>query len=292
MNDQRKLPLDGIRIFDLTAWMVGPWASRYLGALGADVLHVERPGTPLPKLGRVPPMIKDTSIGYLAWNLNKRGLALDLKEAWSPGLRPGPGPGMRRVHDQHAPGVAERLGLGYADLAAENDGLVYCSITGWGTTGPIASKQGADTHLQAYSGFWSVNGPEGGRPEYYRHYTQLDAATGNYATQAILFARWPAEDGRGSASTYHAERGVGRPEPRPGHGDDPRRGPGAAGKRQPVDRPDEVYQCQDHRYLGLSVTTDAQWRSLCDALRRPDLAGRGDLAGRVAVSSAGPSCAS
>lgn len=73
-------PLRGVRVFDLTTWMVGPWASRYLGALGADVLHVERPGTPLSKLGRVPPTINGTSVGYIVWNLNKRGLALDLKD--------------------------------------------------------------------------------------------------------------------------------------------------------------------------------------------------------------------
>ncbi len=280
MNDQPKPPLAGIRVFDLTAWMVGPWASRYLGALGADVLHIERPGTPLAKLGRVPPMIKDTSIGYIAWNLNKRGLALDLKDqdqlAFARSLVRECDVFMINMR----PGVAERLGLGYETLAAENDRLVYCSITGWGTSGPIASKQGADTHLQAYAGFWSVNGSDGGRPEFYRHYTQLDATTGNYATQAILFAlAGRKRTGKGqriditmlnaasSLQTLNLATAM-------THDEDPR----PLGSASRWTAPDEVYLCEDRRYLGISVTTDQQWHGLCEALKRPDLAQRTEFA--------------
>lgn len=281
MNDQRKPPLDGIRVFDLTAWMVGPWAARYLGALGADVLHVERPGTPLPKLGRVPPMIKNTSVGYLAWNLNKRGLALDLKDSGHLAFARA----LIRECDvfmiNMRPGVAERLGLGYEELAADNDRLVYCSITGWGTSGPVASKQGADTHLQAYSGFWSVNGTEGGRPEYYRHYTQLDAATGNYATQAILFAlagrRRTGKGQRIDITMLNAASAVQSLSLATALTRDEDLQPLGSASRWTA--PDEVYLCQDRRYLGLSVTTDQEWRCLCETLKRPDLAERADLAG-------------
>ena len=73
-------PLDGIRIFDLTIFMVGPWASMLLGALGAEVLHVEQPDVDWKDLSAgVPPTINGTSIGYITWNMNKRGLFLDLK---------------------------------------------------------------------------------------------------------------------------------------------------------------------------------------------------------------------
>ena len=287
MTEQRRQPLEGIRVFDLTSWMVGPWASRYLGALGADVLHVERPGTPLARLGRVPPTIKGTSIGYLAWNLNKRGLALDLKDAGHLAFARA----LIRECDvfliNMRPGVAERLGLGYEELAAENDRLVYCSVTGWGRAGPMAAKQGADTHLQAYSGFWSVNGPEGGRPEYYRHYTQLDAATGNYAAQAVLFALvGRSRTGKGrriDITMLEAASAVQTLNLATSMVRDTDLGPlGSAGRWS---APDEVYLCQDHRYLGISATTDQQWRSLCQAIKRPDLAEQEEFAdtrGRVA----------
>jgi crotonobetainyl-CoA:carnitine CoA-transferase CaiB-like acyl-CoA transferase len=286
MTEQRR-PLEGIKVFDLTAWMVGPWASRYLGALGADVLHVERPGTPLAKLGRVPPMIKGTSIGYLAWNFNKRGLALDLKDASHLAFARALIKECDVFLINMRPGVAERLGLGYEELAAENERLVYCSVTGWGTEGPIAAKQGADTHLQAYSGFWSVNGAEGGRPEYYRHYTQLDASTGNYATQAILFAlvgrTRTGKGGRIDVTMLEAASAVQTLGLATAMVRDTDLEPlGSAGRWA---APDEAYECQDHRYIGVSATTGQQWHSLCQALGRTDLAGReefADIRGRVA----------
>ncbi len=261
-------PLEGVRVFDLTTWMVGPWASRYLGALGADVLHVERPGTPLSKLGRVPPMVNGTSIGYIVWNFNKRGIALDLKLSEHLDLARQ----LIRECDvfliNMRPGVAERLGLGYSELRATNERLVYCSITGWGSEGPLVDKQGADTHLQAYSGFWSVNGIEGGPAEYYRHYTQLDATTGNYAAQAVLFAlAGRIRSGRGQRidvsmlesaaalqtlgmATALTEASDLRP----------------LGSASRWCAPDEVYRCQDGSYLGVSVTNEEQWASFCEAL--------------------------
>src|ERR1700730_9175065 len=73
-------PLDGIRVFDLTIFMVGPWASMQLGSMGADVIHIEQPGVLWSSLGAgVPPTINATSIGYITLNMNKRGLFLDLK---------------------------------------------------------------------------------------------------------------------------------------------------------------------------------------------------------------------
>ena len=73
-------PLEGIRVFDMTIFMVGPWASMQLGALGADVVHIEQPDIDWATLGAgVPPTINGTSIGYIAWNMNKRAFSLDMK---------------------------------------------------------------------------------------------------------------------------------------------------------------------------------------------------------------------
>src|SRR4051812_30759921 len=125
-------PLEGIRVFDLTAWMVGPWAGMQLGALGADVIHIEQPDVDWKTLGAgVPPTINGTSVGYIAWNMNKRGLFLDLKDPAD----------QQTAFDllktcdvflmNMRPGVEKRLGLGYEAVAEINPGIVYCTITGW-----------------------------------------------------------------------------------------------------------------------------------------------------------------
>jgi crotonobetainyl-CoA:carnitine CoA-transferase CaiB-like acyl-CoA transferase len=273
-------PLSGIRVFDLTLWMVGPWAAAQLGALGADVLHVERPGTPPQALGRVPPTIDGTSIGYLAWNMNKRGLGLDLKEPDH----------VRAALDviEHCdvflanmrPGVVDRLGLGYDTVAERNPGIVYCDVNGWGHDGPMAGSPGSDGVLQGYSGFWSLNGTDG---EFYRHYTQLDSSTGNLAVVGILAAlahrRRTGTGQRIRISMLAASMALQavplglalageQPAPR-----------GAASQ---LTAPDDVLTCADGLHLGISVTSDAQWRGLCAAVEGLDRPEWATNAGRLA----------
>lgn len=266
-------PLRGIRVFDLTVYMVGPWASMQLGAMGADVIHVERPRSSANSgIPPIPPLIKGMSVGYVTWNMNKRGVALDLKS-----------PEDRRVAVEIAgrsdvvlvnmrTGAAERLGFGYEDLSKLNPGLVYCSITGWGRTGPLATEPGTDTVVQAVSGFWSGSGAAGGDGEFYRHYTQLDASTGNAAAQAVLLGLLRRRrTGRGArvdvsmlqaATTVQAlplgsylATGV---------------APTPAGSASAFTAPDEAFATRDHRYVGVSVRTPGQWHGFCAALGHPE----------------------
>lgn len=267
-------PLEGIRVFDLTIFMVGPWASMQLGALGADVIHIEQPGVLASSLGAgVPPTINGTSIGYISWNMNKRGLFLDLKA----------------THDRATAyellqtcdvfiinmrtGVADRLGLGYEAVAAINPGIVYCSITGFGESGPMAHRPGADGQMQYVSGFWSTNGAAGGDREIYRHFTQMDGSTGNYAAQAILMALLARKrTGKGQRievsmlgatmalqtarlSEYLATDTVPKPQ----------------GSAAYATAPDQAFVCEDQRYAGVSVTSEDEWRSFCGAIERPEL---------------------
>ena len=158
-------PLDGVRVFDMTLWMVGPWASTQLGALGADVIHIEQPGVDPRTLGAgVPPSIDGTSIGYITWNMNKRGLFLDLKSQADreTAYR------LLQTCDvflvNMRPGAADRLGMGYEQVRAANPKVVYTAITGWGETGPMRDSPGADVQCQYFTGFWSTNGAPGGPP--------------------------------------------------------------------------------------------------------------------------------
>jgi crotonobetainyl-CoA:carnitine CoA-transferase CaiB-like acyl-CoA transferase len=177
-------PLAGIRVFDLTLAMVGPWASMLLGAMGAEVIHIEATDRDLN--AGIHPTINGTSIGYLDVQMNKRQIVLDLK---SPEDR------------QHAydiiktcdvflmnmrPDVAVRLGVDYETVSQINDQIVYCAVTGWGPDGPMREIPGADPQVRYIAGFHEATGLEGGDTEVYRHSTQIDETTGNYATQSIL----------------------------------------------------------------------------------------------------------
>jgi crotonobetainyl-CoA:carnitine CoA-transferase CaiB-like acyl-CoA transferase len=267
-------PLHGIRVFDLTLVMVGPWASMQLAAMGADVIHIERPNLKPSDLPPIPPFLKGLTVGYPTWNMNKRGLAVDLKTEEG-----------RRVAFEVASqcdvllvnmrsGVAERLGLDYERLAAANPGLIYCSVTGWGAEGPLAPKPGSDVVVQGFSGFAAVNGPEGGPGEFYRHHTQVDATTGNYAAGAILLALAARRRrGRGMRIDMNMLRAASQLQTvgmtsylAAG------RLPGPAGSASLATAPHEAYQCQDRKYVGVAVTSEAEWAAFCAALTEQELA--------------------
>jgi crotonobetainyl-CoA:carnitine CoA-transferase CaiB-like acyl-CoA transferase len=266
----RNGPLEGLRVFDLTAAMVGPWASRYLGALGADVLHVEKRGLSATEIGtQPPPFIHGMSVGYIVWNLNKRGIGLDLKNEDDRVVALE----ILRTCDvllvNMRPGVAERLGLGFEEVQRVNPRLVYCSVTGWGETGPMRLSRGDDIAVQAFSGFTSVNGSSDDRcGQYYRHFTQLDGFSGLTAAQAILFALVEREStGHGryvEVSMLEAAASLQRLNiAAQSLLEEPLRPLGSASRWT---CPDEVFLCGDGKYLGLSVTSEEEWQGLCSAV--------------------------
>jgi crotonobetainyl-CoA:carnitine CoA-transferase CaiB-like acyl-CoA transferase len=281
-------PLEGIRVFDLTLLMVGPWSTMNLGALGADVIHIERPGIADSSLGGgVPPSINGTSVGHITWNMNKRQLFLDLKEGADLEVAKRLIATCDVFVNNMRPGVAERLGLGYEDLCEINPRLVYCAICGWGDGGPLAERTATDPQLQAFTGFASNSGVPGGRAETYRHFTQLDATTGNYATMAILMALIARErTGRGQridltmveAATAVQATKIGEYLATGEH-------PPLLGSATSTVAPSEAFRCEDGTHIGVQAATAQQWRSLCEALGLGELAADprfATIAGRVA----------
>ena len=262
-------PLEGVRIFDMTLWLVGPWASMQLGALGADVIHIEQPGLdPRTLGGGAPPTIDGASVGYITWNMNKRGLFLDLKS-----------PADRRTAYRlletcdvllvnMRAGAAERLGMGYEQVRAANPSVVYATITGWGEHGPMRDKPGADPQCQYFTGFWSTNGARGGRPEVYRHFTQMDATTGNVAAQAVLMGLL-ARHRTGQGQRIHVSMlraGMALQSARIAEylATGELRAPlGSAGFAA---APDQAFRCQDDRWIGVSATSEQEWQRLTHAL--------------------------
>ena len=190
-------PLAGLRVLDLTRALSGPFATMVLGDLGADVIKVEDVwhGDDTRRWG--PPFQGDDASYFLSVNRNKRGLSADLKT--------GPGRDIARrlaaasdvLIENFRPGTAARLGLGYDELAVQNPGLIYASISGYGQTGPSASQPGYDAVAQAVSGMMSVTGEPGGEPARAGTST-ADVGAGMWALIGILAALHARESsGRG-----------------------------------------------------------------------------------------------
>ncbi|WP_046862492.1 CaiB/BaiF CoA transferase family protein [Microvirga massiliensis] len=157
-------PLAGLKVIDLTHVMAGPTCTLMLADMGADVIKVEKSPDGDDTRRMIPPKIGDQAASYLMMNRNKRGIVLDLK---TPG-------GARILHrlvkdadvlvENFGPGVMERLGFGYEDLRKDNPRLIYCSLSGFGRTGPYKHRRGFDLVAQAMSGIMSFTGEAGGAP--------------------------------------------------------------------------------------------------------------------------------
>ncbi len=156
-------PLGGIRVLDLTRVLAGPAASLALADLGAEVIKVEPPGTG-DETRTFPPFRDGESHYYLAINRGKKSIVVDLKSDDGVSLIKDLAAKCDVLIENYRPGVMDRLGLGYETLSGINPGLIYCSITGFGLTGPLRDRPSFDIVLQALSGALSVNGEPGGVP--------------------------------------------------------------------------------------------------------------------------------
>ncbi|HEV3463837.1 MAG TPA: CaiB/BaiF CoA-transferase family protein [Actinomycetota bacterium] len=265
-------PLEGLVVADLSRVLAGPFTTMLLGDLGADVVKVEHPDGGDETRAWGPPFYGDHSTYYLAVNRNKRSVALDLKtEAGRRAARALAGRADVLVENFKA-GALDRVGLGYEEVARDNPGLVWCSISGFGR-GAGAELPGYDFLVQAMSGLMSITGPAGGEPTKVG-VALVDVLTGLYATTGILAAlQERARTGRGQrvevsllgsalaslvnqASSFLC---TGAP-------------PRAMGNRHPSITPYETLATAD-RPLVVAVGNDGQFARLCRAVGRDELAG-------------------
>jgi crotonobetainyl-CoA:carnitine CoA-transferase CaiB-like acyl-CoA transferase len=180
-------PLSGLRVLDVTTSIAGPYCAEILGALGADVVKVERPDTGDDARAWGPPFWGDEGTMFLSVNASKRSLACSLRE-----------PAGREVVLRLAaeadvflqslrPGLAESQGLGADELQARNRRLVYCSVGAYGRVGPLREEPGYDALMQAAGGLISITG-EPGRPGVRVGSSLIDQATGTWAALGIIAA--------------------------------------------------------------------------------------------------------
>ncbi|MCW1384149.1 CoA transferase [Novosphingobium sp. KCTC 2891] len=271
--------LAGVRVLDLSRVLAGPWSTQILADLGADVLKIEQPGRGDDTRSWGPPFLplpdggedRQESAYYICCNRNKRSLAVDIASEGGAAL-------IRRLAaeadvlvENFKVGGLARYGLDYDTIRAINPRLVYCSVTGFGQTGPYAARPGYDFVAQGMGGFMSVTGEEGGGP-LRAGVAMADLSTGMYAAVSVLAALRHAErTGEGqqidlslldTQIAMMANQGsswlVGGINP------------GRLGNRHPTVVPYRTFAVADGEII-IAVGNDGQFRALCAELGMAEL---------------------
>ena len=262
--------LEGLRVIDLTSHLSGPYCSMLLADQGADVIKVERPGEG-DDARRMPPFVNGQSSPFMLWNRNKRSIVLDLKEEKDRALCRELAETADVFLENFKPGTIERLGLGYEALSALNPRLVYCSISGFGQTGPYRERGGFDLMMQAMSGIMSVNGPEDGPP----HRLPLavtDIGGGMFAALGILAAlQARGRTGRGQyVDTSLFEAGVSFGLYEAAHLFATGERPPRLGQAHRSGAPYQVFRTRDG-WVTIGPNGQPLWRKFCAAIGRNEL---------------------
>lgn len=267
--------LEGIRILDLSRMLPGPYASMMLGDLGAEVIKVEETKTGDPTR-HSPPFIGPRSAAFLQVNRNKKSIALDLKQAQARDIFLKLAAGADVVLEQFRPGVVDRLGIGYEAVKQVNPRIVYCSLTGFGQTGPHRERSGHDLNYLALAGVLGLTTDERGKPVI-PGVQVADLAGGMIAAFAILAALIALKQtGRGQyidVSMFDVMLSM-LPVPAAHH---------FAGKSIEVGGKYalsgaypfyNVYETSDGKYMTLGALEPKFWANFCDRVGREDLIAR------------------
>jgi len=266
-------PLAGLKVIDLTHVMAGPTCTMMLADMGADVIKIERnPGGDDTRRS-VPPKIRGESAAFMMMNRNKRGLVLDLKTEGGAEV-------LRRLAlkadvlvENFGPGVMERLGFGYENLREDNPRLIYCSLSGFGRTGPYKDRRGFDLVAQAMSGIMSVTGDGPDSPPAKCAPPLSDITAGIIAAMGVLAAyAHRLKTGKGQwletslfeaalVQTYWQSAialatGV---------------APRAMGSAHPLNAPYQAFEAADG-WIVIGGANQRNWLKIVDALGAPELA--------------------
>ena len=265
------LPLNGVRVLDLTQIMAGPYCTMMLADMGADVVKVEKPngGDDTRRMG--PPFIEGESAAFLGINRNKRSIVIDLRSD------PGRELAQRMARESDVlvqnfrPGSLDRMGLGYEQVREINPAIVYCTISGFGATGPYAQRGGFDLVTQGMSGLMSVTGHAGGPPAKVgvpvcdlnagmfgaigiltAYINRLRTGQGQHVDTSLLeggiaYTFW-------ESAMYFATGDV--PEPK--------------GSAHRLTAPYQAFKTSDG-YVNIGAANQANWERLCSAIGREEL---------------------
>ena len=181
-------PLKGLVVADFTQLAQGPWATQMLGDMGADIIKIEpQKGDWMRHYSYGNMYPNGESISFLSFNRNKRSIALDLKDPKGHAIAKAISSKADILVENFRPGVMERLGLGYADMKQLNPGLIYCSSSGYGGSGPYLQRPGQDLLAQSMGGGAALNGKKGDMPMV-TAVGQADLLTSLFINQSVLAA--------------------------------------------------------------------------------------------------------
>ncbi len=262
-------PLDGITVVDLTRVLSGPYCTMLLGDMGARVIKIEQPGKGDDTRAWGPPFVNGESAYFMSINRNKESVTLDFKQ-----------PDGRAILDRlvakadvlvenFRPRTLDKFGLDYGSLAPTYPRLVYCSVSGFGQTGPRSTQPGYDAVIQAEGGLMSITGPAEG-PPYRLGVAIADIVSGMFAAYGVALALLARErSGRGqqvdlamldavtALLTYQAGNYFATGHP-----------PGRLGNRHPSIVPYEVFAASDGDFV-VAVGNDEQWKKFSAAVDLP-----------------------
>ncbi len=257
--------LTGVRVVDLTRVMSGPYCTMMLADMGADVIKIEQPGKGDDTRGWGPPFIDGESAYYLAVNRNKRSMTIDLKSEAGRDIVERLISGADVVVENFSPGTAQRLGLGYEQMKEFRPDIVYCSISGFGQTGPACDRTAYDLIVQGMSGLMSVTGFDGQPTRF--GVPIADIAAGMFASYSIvsaLFHRERTREGQyidtsmlgGQIALLTYQAGIYFAT-----GETPR----SHGNAHAIVAPYQTFSTSDG-HVNIAVGNDAIWRRFCGAM--------------------------
>ncbi|MEY3475862.1 MAG: CaiB/BaiF CoA transferase family protein [Burkholderiales bacterium] len=257
------LPLEGVRVLDLTSVMAGPYCSMLLGDMGADVIKIESFPDGDTSRGFVP-QIRGESYCFTVLNRNKRSLAIDMKSAKGRDIVQQLAKRADIITENFRPGVVKKLGLDYESLRSANPGLVYASMSGFGQTGPYAGRGGYDIIAQGMSGIMMMTGEPGGRPAKVG-IAMNDIASGVTALYAILGAYISRlRSGQGQyVETSLLEAGLAWSQWEFGAFFGAGELPAAMGTRHRRAAPYQAYRTSDG-YVTVGANNEKLWRAFCE----------------------------
>lgn len=258
-------PLQGIVVLDLTRVLSGPYCTMLLADMGARVIKVEQPGKGDDTRAWGPPFLQGESAYFLSINRNKESVTIDFKQAEGRALLERLIAKADVLVENFRPGTLTKMGLDYASLARKYPRLVYCSISGFGHSGPRAKEPGYDAVMQAEGGLMSITGSSDG-PPFRLGVAIADIASGMFAAQGVTAALFARErTGKGQevdiamldsvaalltyqAGIYFATGSA----------------PVRMGNRHPTIVPYETFRASDGDFV-IAVGNDEQWRRFCEA---------------------------
>ena len=267
----RRGPLAGMRVVELAHIMAGPVCGLMLADMGADVVKVEKPsGDDARRF--VPPTIGGEPAAYMMMNRGKRGIALDLKQEAARGVLRRMLRGADALIENYRKGTMERLGLGYEAMRAENPGLIWCEVSGFGRTGPYADRGGFDLIAQGMGGLMSVTGEGPGRPPVKVGAPVSDITAGILAAMGVASAyAHKLRTGEGQrVDTSLFEAAITHTYWQSAIAFATGEAPGPMGSAHPLNAPYQAFETADG-WVNVGAANQANWLRLLGVLEAPHL---------------------